>query len=180
MAECSIVWRGDRVPPPRTPSRDGRENDRGGRTEDGRSPTARGGARQGRHGRPTNKMMQRCIRDGRWGHQVDQKRQKPEGEAKTTDAATHTWVDHALESTTMLYRYRRWRSRANPPSATSSPAVRTRVRTHPSAYAARRAASDVTRRGSRCWNCTISTGGVDTELISLLPLTPSRGRHGAG
>ena len=30
-----------------------------------------------------------------------------------TDAATHTSVDHALESTKMLYRNRRWRSRAN-------------------------------------------------------------------
>ena len=47
------------------------------------------------------------------GHQADQKRQKLEGEAKTTDAATHTWVDHALESTKLLYRYRRWRSREN-------------------------------------------------------------------
>ena len=54
-----------------------------------------------------------------------------------TDAATHTSVYHALESTKMLYRYRQWRSGANfdgkhlSPSATSSLAVKTRVRTHP-------------------------------------------------
>ena len=39
------------------------------------------------------------IRDGRWGHQTDQKIQKPEGGAKTTNAATHTLVYHALEIT---------------------------------------------------------------------------------
>ena len=50
--------------PPHIPSRDGRKNDRGGRTEDGRSPTARGGGATGKT-RQANKQNDAMMHQ-RW------------------------------------------------------------------------------------------------------------------
>ena len=116
----------------------------------------------------------------RWTKKRPWRTTRKDGRSPTARGGATGKTQQANKQHNILYRYRRWRSRANfdgnaPPSVGDVLAGGQNTRQNSPlycTYAARRDASDVTRRGSRCCNCTVRTGGVDIELISSLPLTP--------